>query len=62
MVELIARLTIYKNFTTSLEDLPFHKQLQLTMDELFERHMGLLSFDIGGGEEDESSGESEDEY
>mmetsp|Transcript_20531 Transcript_20531/g.27749 ORF Transcript_20531/g.27749 Transcript_20531/m.27749 type:complete len:86 (-) Transcript_20531:6-263(-) len=62
LVELIARLTIFKNFNTAMEDLPFHKQLQLTMDELFEMHMGFLSFDLGAGDSEESSGESEDDY
>ena len=27
MVELIGRLTIFKNFNTQLEDLPMHKQI-----------------------------------
>ena len=32
------------------------------MDELLEWHLGYLSFDIGAGDSDESSGESEDDY
>ena len=33
------------------------------MDELFNIHLGMMSFDIGGGDgSDESSGESEDDY
>ena len=33
------------------------------MDELFEKHLGVKSFEMGAGEEeDSSSGESEDDY
>lgn len=46
-----------------MEDLPLYKQVQLTMDELFEMHLGVLGFDLGGGgDSDGSSGESEDDY
>ena len=63
MVEMIGRLTIYKNFNTSMEDLPMYKQIQLCLDELFEMHLGVLGFDLGVGDgSDESSGESEDDY
>ena len=63
MVELIGRLTIFKNFNTQLEDLPMHKQIQLCLDELFEMHLGVLGFDMAAGDgSDESSGESEDDY
>ena len=61
MVELVGRLTIMKNFNTSMEDLPLFKQVQLTMDELFLEHLGLQSFDAGAADE-LSSGESEDDY
>ena len=63
MVELIGRLTIYKNFNTSMEDLPMYKQIQLMMDELFERHLHVKGLEMDANDdEDESSGESEDDY
>lgn len=63
MVELIGRLTIFKNWNTQMEDLPLHKQIQLCLDEIFEYHLGVYGFDLGVGEgSDVSSGESEDDY
>ena len=40
-----------------------YKQVQLCMDELFEKHLGFRGFELGSGDaSDEDSGESEDDY